>query len=515
MKKLFYSVFAIAFMASIFSSCEDVPAPFDDPNTNKQDTTVIEDGSYLNETFEKDFGKFTVKTVKGTDWIYTSYNNKGYAKATGYVSQTQTVPSESYLISPTIDLSKAKSAHLSFDYALRYLKNGAVDKVYITDNYTGNPTTTTWTDITGTLTEGSDWTFISFSQTIPTTFIGKNKVVIAFYYSCTSANSSTWEIKNVKIQDGEATNDSGSDTGGSTDVAASGDGTQASPYNVTAAIAKATATNSWVKGYIVGYVNGMTLSSGAVFSADTCTVKTNLLIAASATETDVKKCMPVQLPSGTVRDGLNLSDHKGYYKKEVTLYGAIASYFSAPGVKSVTYAEIDGNKIGTDPSSTPVTTGLLNETFASSQGNFTIVDVKLPSDLKYLWKEDTSYKCMKASAYYNKKNYESESWLISPAIDMSKVSDATLSFDQACKYFNDISKEVSIRISTDYSTGDPTKATWTTLTISTWPAADFKFITNSVNIKNFCGKNNVHIAFQYTSTSSAAGTWEIKNVTIK
>lgn len=514
MKKLFYSVFAIAFMASIFSSCEDVPAPFDDPNTNKQDTTVIEDGSYLNETFEKDFGKFTLKTIKGNDWKI----NYKTATATGYDNSTKvTTASESYLVSTAIDLSKTTSAYLSFDYILRYVKDGTANKVLITDNYTGDPTTTKWTDISGKLTEGSDWnTFTAYSHTLPTAFVGKSNIIIALYYSCTSATSATWEIKNLKLQNGEGTDSgSGDNTGGSTDVAASGDGTQASPYNVTAAIAKATATNSWVKGYIVGYVNGMTLSSGAVFSADTCTVKTNLLIAASSTETDVKKCMPVQLPSGTVRDGLNLSDHKGYYKKEVTLYGAIASYFSAPGVKSVTYAEIDGNKIGTDPSSTPVTTGLLNETFASSQGNFTIVDVKLPSDLKYLWKEDTSYKCMKASAYYNKKNYESESWLISPAIDMSKVSDATLSFDQACKYFNDISKEVSIRISTDYSTGDPTKATWTTLTISTWPAADFKFITNSVNIKNFCGKNNVHIAFQYTSTSSAAGTWEIKNVTIK
>lgn len=356
MKKLFYSVFAIAFMASIFSSCEDVPAPFDDPNTNKQDTTVIEDGSYLNETFEKDFGKFTLKTIKGNDWKI----NYKTATATGYDNSTKvTTASESYLVSTAIDLSKTTSAYLSFDYILRYVKDGTANKVLITDNYTGDPTTTKWTDISGKLTEGSDWnTFTAYSHTLPTAFVGKSNIVIALYYSCTSATSATWELKNLKLQNGEGTDSgSGDNTGGSTDVAASGDGTQASPYNVTAAIAKAAATNVWVKGYIVGYVSGMTLSSGAVFSADTCTVTTNLLIAASPTETDVKKCMPVQLPKGDVRDGLNISQNKGYYKKEVTLYGAIAAYFSTPGIKSVTYAEIDSKKIGTDPSSTPVTTG--------------------------------------------------------------------------------------------------------------------------------------------------------------
>ena len=34
MKKLFYSLFALAMTAMTFTSCEDVPMPYDDPNKN-------------------------------------------------------------------------------------------------------------------------------------------------------------------------------------------------------------------------------------------------------------------------------------------------------------------------------------------------------------------------------------------------------------------------------------------------------------------------------------------------
>jgi hypothetical protein len=42
MKKLFYSLFALAMTAMTFISCDDVPAPYGDPNSNKTDTTVVE-----------------------------------------------------------------------------------------------------------------------------------------------------------------------------------------------------------------------------------------------------------------------------------------------------------------------------------------------------------------------------------------------------------------------------------------------------------------------------------------
>ena len=127
-----------------------------------------------------------------------------------------------------------------------------------------------------------------------------------------------------------------------------GKGTAATPYTVTEAIAASSGTGVYVKAFIVGNVTGQVLAEGAVFSTDG-DAKTNLLIAASPDETDVNKCMPVQLPSGDVRNALNLVDNKGNYKKEVTLYGNIEKYFGATGLKSVTFAILDGKEIGKNP----------------------------------------------------------------------------------------------------------------------------------------------------------------------
>ena len=134
--------------------------------------------------------------------------------------------------------------------------------------------------------------------------------------------------------------------GGGDDPQPGGAGSYSKPYSVTDAIAAGSGAGVYVKAYIVGCVSGQAYEEGATFSV-LQDVKTNLLIAASASETDPSKCMPVQLPSGAVRNGLNLADNPENLGKEVLLYGNIEAYFKVPGLKSVTYAEIGGKAIGT------------------------------------------------------------------------------------------------------------------------------------------------------------------------
>jgi len=200
MKKILYSMLALLMATFTFTSCEDVPAPYDDPNNNggEDDTPVVE-GEYLNETFSSSFGKFEVVTVKGTPWTI-DYNT---AKASGYDNTSKvTTASESYLISPAVDLSKSTGAYLQFEYIYQYKRDGAVNKVLITDNYTGDPTTTAWEDITGEFTVGSDWTtFYTYNYNLDSKYIGKSNVRIALYYSC-GTQSSTIEIKNLVLKEG-------------------------------------------------------------------------------------------------------------------------------------------------------------------------------------------------------------------------------------------------------------------------------------------------------------------------
>ena len=189
MKTIFKLAIALLAVFS-FAACSDVPMPYEEPGT----------GTYLDETFETSFGKFTNVTVKGNAWDI-SYKT---AKATGYDNSSQkTTASEAYLVSSPVDLSKSAAAYMQFEYILRYVRAGQTEnKVLITDNYTGNPTTTTWTDITGSLTEGSDWTtYATYKKNIPSEFLGKSNVVIALMYSCTTT-SSTIEIKNLIMKDG-------------------------------------------------------------------------------------------------------------------------------------------------------------------------------------------------------------------------------------------------------------------------------------------------------------------------
>ena len=99
----------------------------------------------------------------------------------------------------------------------------------------------------------------------------------------------------------------------------------------------------WVKGYIVGFVNGQALSTGAVFGVEGCETNSNLLLATDPAETNIENCIPVQLPSGNIRNDLNLQDNPDNYGKEVRLYGHVLKYFGVPGLKNVTDYQFTGN----------------------------------------------------------------------------------------------------------------------------------------------------------------------------
>lgn len=89
-----------------------------------------------------------------------------------------------------------------------------------------------------------------------------------------------------------------------------------------------------VVGYIVGFCDGTSISH-AKFTAEEARAS-NLLIADSRHETNVERCMPVELKSGTdVRSELNLETHPENLGKKVWLYGMVKRYFSVTGLKNV------------------------------------------------------------------------------------------------------------------------------------------------------------------------------------
>ena len=138
---------------------------------------------------------------------------------------------------------------MEFSYILRYVtKNGAPvegvkNQVLITDNYTGDPATTKWEDITGTMKEGTDWvTWETYKHDL-SAFKGKKNVVIALHYTC-AASSGTWEVKNLSVK--EATGGT-PDTPSKPDTPATGEGLTIDGTTVTLSNAAATTTGASVE----------------------------------------------------------------------------------------------------------------------------------------------------------------------------------------------------------------------------------------------------------------------------
>lgn len=258
MKKILSSLIVLATAAITFTSCEDVPSPYDYPNRNGGSEVVVDNDSvYINATFASEFAPFTAVTPQGAPWTIDSHK---YAKGTGYANGT-TTPSNAYLVSGVVDLTKSKSAYVQFEYMLRYYTNygkskkGVVDRVVITDNYTGDPTTTTWTELIAgdKMTEGSDWnTWYKAAVQLPAEFVGKNNIVVALNYACRDS-SATWEVRNFVLHEGTAPSSPDNPNPGGETGEAKGEGSLENPFNSVAANAQALAGNTsevYVKGKI-------------------------------------------------------------------------------------------------------------------------------------------------------------------------------------------------------------------------------------------------------------------------
>ena len=149
-----------------------------------------------------------------------------------------------------------------------------------------------------------------------------------------------------------------------------------------------------------------------------------------------------------------------------------------------------------------------SESFAKSQGEFTIDNVTMPSPLTFVWKY-TTYKgdnYMKASAYVSGTNYATESWLISPVINMSSAVNPVLSFMTVARYGSNENLTLWAR----EKGGD-----WAQLSFSNYGTGnDWNFVSNTVDLSAYAGKT-LQFAYKYVSTGTGASTWEIKNVEVK
>ncbi len=463
------------------------------------------------QNFASEFGTYMTYDVLGPQSWEIDYST---AKMTGYVSSSY-YANEDWLISSPVAITGVSDAKMTMAYIGRYFNNINNEvTIWASTNYVwgSDPSMAGWTQVPATLVEGSNWSDFIATEISLSDYVGQT-VTFAVKYISTDSKAGTMEIQSITIEEGSGVTPPTPPTPGQGE----GSGTLEDPYNVAAGIGlQSEEPIAWVHGYIVGAVksglSSVTSNADINWSAP-FDLATNVVIADDVTCREISQCIIVNLPAGKpLRTQVNLMDNPGNLGKHLAVNGKLRKYFNQAGLRDSNGTEADFVlEGGVTPPPTPGTT-IFSETFANGQGQFTIQDVFMPQELSYVWKHDSQYSCMKASAYVSGQNYAAESWLVSPTIDLSNVSAATLKFDHAVNYASP--DGLSVMVSTDYA-GEVLQCTWTELNLSQWPAGtNWTFINSTADLSQYAGQR-VTIGFKYTSSGNASATWEVKNVVVE
>lgn len=135
--------------------------------------------------------------IGNVDWSTSSAGGatSPYAVIKNYIGGSN-IPCETWLVSPTIDLTSSSNPVMSMRSDYNYTGDPLI--AYITTNYTGDVTTTSWTVLPISLDVTSGWGFVSSGDFSLSSYIGSN-VTIAFKYTGSNSNGSTWEIDDIRI----------------------------------------------------------------------------------------------------------------------------------------------------------------------------------------------------------------------------------------------------------------------------------------------------------------------------
>ncbi len=299
------------------------------------------------------------------------------------------------------------------------------------------------------------------------------------------------------------------------EIIVGGTGTEDDPYDVNKVIGfnPQSTTDSeypgvWVKGYIVGTYHDYDAHFETANASNN-----NILLADSPDVKDKSKCIDVQLPFGDVRTALNLANNPGMLGAQVVLYGDVLKYNTMPGLKNTSKYKIISQGTGGDTPTPPAAADGLDETFDGS--------TSLPSGWKSVlvagnknWYVATFSNNNYASMTGYKGTAPFDSWLVSPAVDLSKVSSKTLSFTSQVNGYGSTTSTIEVFV---LSSDDPATATKTKLPAA-WPAAPASgysswLSSGSLDLSAFSG--TVYIGFRYAATEdSNYATWCIDNVAI-
>ncbi|MCF6133153.1 T9SS-dependent choice-of-anchor J family protein [Flavobacterium wongokense] len=168
-------------------------------NLSNAQTTIFEQSLLSQASFDT----FTSINVTGTqNWHFSSSYG---AVCSGYTAG-QNYENEDWFVSPAMNLAQINNVKLTFNHtrgSANVLNAGVAEgwyKVFATANFTGNPATTQWTELTGfNQNIPTAWQYVSSGDLIIPEAAKSENSRIAFRYLSSAVVSATWEIKNVKV----------------------------------------------------------------------------------------------------------------------------------------------------------------------------------------------------------------------------------------------------------------------------------------------------------------------------
>ena len=164
---------------------------------------------------------------------------------------------------------------------------------------------------------------------------------------------------------------------------------------------------------------------------------------------------------------------------------------------------------GTQPGGETV---VLDESFATGMGQFTTENITLPEGGSYVWKEgkyqETTY--IKAGAFINDAAREADSRLVSPTLDLTTATTATLTFDHAYNHYKKADNhESELTLEVKEENGD-----WTPIVIPNFnDGSTWTYVSNTIDLSAYAGKK-MQFAFHYKSTTTNALGWQITKVKV-
>lgn len=294
----------------------------------------------------------------------------------------------------------------------------------------------------------------------------------------------------------------GVETGDSENIP-EGDGTADRPYNPSQAKAKAIANgtssteNVYVKGYIVSGSINMTYGTG------TWTIAGNPKGTGETFEL-----------FGTYNtDNSKFTDENAVKTGDlVVAVGPIYNYNGkTPEMSKGHLVSINAGG-GDTPSPGPSDNAIFSESFeGGTLGQFkTTVQT---SGSWTGWRANTNTPaCAIANSFAGGNNEAATAWMISPAIDLSKATYASVKVEQAFGFYFPTKQESFCTLNIREKDGQ-----WQQLTLTEFPAKGTgnwtPFAENTIDISAYAGKT-VEIGFKYVNDGKQSIAWEIKNFSV-